>query len=77
MQIGDHGSRNGLVWEFRLASIVAMYPLPIHPDERQAPNVAHLRTHWFLMGEKPGLDMTTLQGYAEPDNEEEEDEDAE
>lgn len=60
-----------------ISSVVAMYPLPIHPDERQAPNVAHLRTHRFFMGKKPGLDMSTLQGYAEPDNEEEEDEDAE
>ena len=58
-----------------IASVVAMCPMPIGPHEQDAPNAAHLRTHRFFIGEKPGLEMTTLQGYMEPDNEEEEDDD--
>lgn len=46
----------------RIAACVAMFPFPFHDNT-------------FYAGEKPGLDMTTLQGYMEPDNEGKEDED--
>ncbi|TFK79541.1 hypothetical protein K466DRAFT_505373 [Polyporus arcularius HHB13444] len=45
----------------QVAAVVAMFPFP--------------ESNKFYVGDKPGLDITPLQGYMEPDNELEEDDD--
>ncbi|KAI0714436.1 hypothetical protein C8T65DRAFT_771783 [Cerioporus squamosus] len=58
-----------------IASVVAMFPSILTAEEERRADAADLRKQRFYVGEKVGMEISILQGYMEPDNEEEEDED--
>ena len=50
-----------------IAAVVAMFPKELTAQERARPDADELAKHKFYVGEKPGLKFATLQGYMEPD----------
>lgn len=56
-----------------ITAVVAMFPKELTAQERAQPDAHELAKRKFYVGEKPGLEFATLQGYMEPDGEDEED----